>query len=104
MTEPRVSRSLSEHTSKPKWKHLLLCVLGLLLVSGVALSWRARNQASPAALLQQAVVQQGGLQPSTLGAADFLPSGRSGILLRNGNFQDDWITVLPENKNHHWNY
>src|SRR5437016_944405 len=27
-----------------------------------------------------------------------------GNLLRNGNFQDDWITLLPEMKNHHWNY
>src|SRR5439155_24793211 len=25
-------------------------------------------------------------------------------LLRNGNFQDDWQTQLPELKNHHWNY
>lgn len=23
-------------------------------------------------------------------------------LLRNGEFQDDWITLLPETKNHHW--
>ncbi|MST93906.1 MAG: hypothetical protein EXS33_01295 [Pedosphaera sp.] len=27
-----------------------------------------------------------------------------GNLLRNGNFQDDWLTLLPELKNHHWNY
>ena len=27
-----------------------------------------------------------------------------GNLLRNGNFQDDWQTQLPELKNHHWNY
>lgn len=27
-----------------------------------------------------------------------------GNLLRNGDFQDDWITLLPEMKNHHWNY
>ena len=27
-----------------------------------------------------------------------------GNLLRNGNFQDDWLTMLPELKNHHWNY
>ena len=26
----------------------------------------------------------------------------SGNLLRNGEFQDDWITFLPETKNHHW--
>src|SRR4051812_32481365 len=25
-------------------------------------------------------------------------------LLRNGDFQDDWQTQLPELKNHHWNY
>lgn len=25
-------------------------------------------------------------------------------LLRNGDFQDDWLTLLPELKNHHWNY
>ena len=25
-------------------------------------------------------------------------------LLRNGTFQDDWLTLLPENKNHHWCY
>lgn len=25
-------------------------------------------------------------------------------LLRNGNFQDDWLTLLPENQNHHWCY
>src|SRR5438874_1527165 len=27
-----------------------------------------------------------------------------GNLLRNGDFQDDWLTQLPELKNHHWNY
>jgi len=27
-----------------------------------------------------------------------------GNLLRNGRFQDDWITLLPQNKNHHWCY
>jgi hypothetical protein len=27
-----------------------------------------------------------------------------GNLLRNGKFQDDWQTHLPELKNHHWNY
>ena len=27
-----------------------------------------------------------------------------GNLLRNGTFQDDWLTLLPENKNHHWCY
>ena len=27
-----------------------------------------------------------------------------GNLLRNHDFQDDWITYLPELKNHHWNY
>lgn len=25
-------------------------------------------------------------------------------LLRNGDFQDDWLTLLPETKNHHWCY
>src|SRR5438067_13841352 len=25
-------------------------------------------------------------------------------LLRNADFQDDWITQLPETKNHHWCY
>ncbi len=28
----------------------------------------------------------------------------TGNLLRNGRFQDDWITLLPQNKNHHWCY
>lgn len=27
-----------------------------------------------------------------------------GGLLRNGDFHDDWLTILPELKNHHWNY
>ncbi|NBY03410.1 MAG: hypothetical protein EBQ87_15750 [Planctomycetes bacterium] len=27
-----------------------------------------------------------------------------GNLLRNSDFQDDWITYIPELKNHHWNY
>jgi hypothetical protein len=27
-----------------------------------------------------------------------------GNLLRNGQFQDDWLTLLPETKNHHWCY
>lgn len=27
-----------------------------------------------------------------------------GGLLRNGDFADDWLTLLPELKNHHWNY
>ena len=25
-------------------------------------------------------------------------------LLRNGDFRDDWLTLLPELKNHRWNY
>ena len=29
---------------------------------------------------------------------------RGDNLLRNGDFQDDWQTLLPELKNHHWNY
>src|SRR5260370_8469371 len=28
----------------------------------------------------------------------------TGNLLRNSGFQDDWITLTPENKNHHWCY
>lgn len=28
----------------------------------------------------------------------------SANLLRNGSFQDDWLTLLPENQNHHWCY
>src|SRR5947207_1041488 len=37
--------------------------------------------------------------------AVLLPSvSRAGGLLRNGDFQDDWQTLLPELKNHHWNY
>lgn len=28
----------------------------------------------------------------------------TGNLLRNADFQDDWMTVLPETKNHHWCY
>ena len=35
------------------------------------------------------------------GAIEQLPPGG---LFRNGDFQDDWMTVLPELKNHHWNY
>src|SRR5262245_14664855 len=27
-----------------------------------------------------------------------------GNLLRNADFQDDWITLVPETKNHHWCY
>jgi hypothetical protein len=27
-----------------------------------------------------------------------------GGLLRNGDLSDDWLTLLPELKNHHWNY
>src|SRR2546423_11365749 len=34
-------------------------------------------------------------QASVLGQAP-------GNLLRNGEFQDDWLTFLPETKNHHW--
>lgn len=28
----------------------------------------------------------------------------TGNLLRNADFQDDWLTLIPENKNHHWCY
>src|SRR5688572_25111250 len=31
-------------------------------------------------------------------------SWAQGNLLRNGDFRDDWMTLLPELKNHHWNY
>src|SRR5262245_1237524 len=31
-------------------------------------------------------------------------AARADNLLRNGDFQDDWSTHLPELKNHHWNY
>src|SRR5256885_8266692 len=31
-------------------------------------------------------------------------AARGDNLLRNGDFQDDWLTLLPELKNHHWNY
>jgi hypothetical protein len=33
-----------------------------------------------------------------------LPASAEANLLRNGDFQDDWLTLLPELKNHHWNY
>jgi hypothetical protein len=32
------------------------------------------------------------------------PTWGQGNLLRNGSFQDDWLTLIPENKNHHWCY
>jgi len=32
------------------------------------------------------------------------PAVAQANLLRNGDFQDDWITLLPQNKNHHWCY
>jgi hypothetical protein len=28
----------------------------------------------------------------------------SASLLRNGDFQDDWISLAPQTKNHHWCY
>ena len=31
-------------------------------------------------------------------------SSAAANLLRNPRFQDDWITLLPENQNHHWCY
>jgi len=31
-------------------------------------------------------------------------AARGDNLLRNGDFQDDWSTLLPELKNHHWNH
>src|SRR5262245_38211843 len=30
--------------------------------------------------------------------------GQTGNLLRNAALQDDWLTLVPENKNHHWCY
>ncbi|OGV62737.1 MAG: hypothetical protein A2498_02725 [Lentisphaerae bacterium RIFOXYC12_FULL_60_16] len=30
--------------------------------------------------------------------------GDSGNLVRNASFRDDWLTLLPELKNHNWNY
>jgi hypothetical protein len=32
------------------------------------------------------------------------PAQATGNLLRNGRFQDDWLTLLPQNRNHHWCY
>ncbi len=32
------------------------------------------------------------------------PAQAPGNLLRNGRFQDDWLTLLPQNRNHHWCY
>src|SRR2546425_8720773 len=40
----------------------------------------------------------------TLAALLTLPAAATANLLRNADFQDDWITLLPENKNHHWCY
>src|SRR5215210_1946811 len=40
----------------------------------------------------------------TLGCVIALALAGEGNLLRNGTFQDDWQTRLPELKNHHWNY
>jgi hypothetical protein len=37
-------------------------------------------------------------------ALSLLPQAAQANLLRNGSFQDDWITRLPETKNHHWCY
>ncbi len=48
-------------------------------------------------LLLKAVV---GLIAAGAAAAGAAP----GNLLRNGKFQDDWYTCLPELKNHNWNY
>ena len=36
--------------------------------------------------------------------AHTVAAARGDNLLRNGDFQDDWSTQLPELKNHHWNY
>src|SRR5262245_25154855 len=32
------------------------------------------------------------------------PAARTGNLLRNAAFQDDWLSLLLETKNHHWCY
>lgn len=37
-------------------------------------------------------------------ALALVPALAAGNLLRNGSFQDDWQTLRPELKNHHWNY
>ena len=40
-------------------------------------------------------------------ALHFAPAAlaqQTGNLLRNPDFQDDWLTQLPESKNHHWCY
>src|SRR5262245_40724150 len=37
-------------------------------------------------------------------AASAAPAQPAGNLLRNGDFQDDWLTLVPETKNHHWCY
>lgn len=39
-----------------------------------------------------------------LSAAILAHAEAPGNLLRNPRFQDDWLTLLPENKNHHWCY
>jgi hypothetical protein len=39
-----------------------------------------------------------------LTAAPAAPAQAPGNLLRNGDFQDDWLTLVPETKNHHWCY
>jgi hypothetical protein len=33
-----------------------------------------------------------------------VPGAAAQNLLRNGDFQDDWLTLIPETKNHHWCY
>jgi hypothetical protein len=44
------------------------------------------------------------LSTALLLAAAPVSAQAPGNLLRNGNFQDDWLTLLPANKNHHWCY
>jgi hypothetical protein len=39
-----------------------------------------------------------------LAAATAAQAQAPGNLLRNGDFQDDWLTLVPETKNHHWCY
>ena len=37
-------------------------------------------------------------------ASASIQAEETGNLLRNSNFQDDWLTQLAETKNHHWCY
>ena len=63
---------------------------------------RATRSAFPARAWQPALLWAV-WQVSVLLGAGQAPAG-SGNLLRNADFQDDWITLLPENKTLHWCY